>query len=144
MSVPECKGRWRNIRAAYARSVDAYKTKRVPRQYYLAWEMAFLKPHLLKKVTQNNRQNNGINNSEAGANENDVHDMNSTHTDENLSNVMTLIDGMDEQSLRRLLRFIKCKLRQAVSVESNNNNELSAFMQPPLVVTIKEEPELSL
>ncbi|XP_049317921.1 uncharacterized protein LOC125780188 [Bactrocera dorsalis] len=107
--VPECKRRWRNIRAAYARSIDAYKTKHGRKtfmDYYLAKEMKFLKPHLPKEVAaidtardepiltehaseaaQNNGQNNGINNSEAGANENNVHDMNNAHTHETFANV---------------------------------------------------------
>ncbi|XP_039969476.1 transcription factor Adf-1-like isoform X1 [Bactrocera tryoni] len=121
-SVPECKERWRNIRAAYARSIDDYKTKRGKnrgRQYYLAKEMEFLKPHKLKEVTQNNKQNNRINNSEAGANEND----------ETYSLAMCLIDSMDKKSLRDLELIIDHKLRQIVATKTNKDNELSAPMQ---------------
>uniref|UniRef100_A0A034W0A5 Transcription factor Adf-1 n=1 Tax=Bactrocera dorsalis TaxID=27457 RepID=A0A034W0A5_BACDO len=145
--VPECKERWRNIRAAYARSIDAYKTKRGPnrgRQYYLAKEMEFLKPHLLKEVAQNNGQNNRFNNSKTCANENDVHDMNNTHTNEAFSAVMPLIEQMDEQNLRDLQQIIERKLRQIVAVESNNDNELSAPMQQLPLQAIKQEPELSI
>ncbi|XP_018803153.1 PREDICTED: transcription factor Adf-1-like isoform X2 [Bactrocera latifrons] len=164
--VPECKERWRNIRAAYARSIDAYKTKRGPnrgKQYYLAKEMEFFKPHLLKEAAAidtataepllteyasqaalNNDHNNEINNSAADANENDVHNMNNTHADETFALVMPLIDKMDEQSLRDLQQIIEQKLRQTVAVESNNDNELSVPMQQLPLQSIKQEPELSL
>ncbi|XP_018803152.1 PREDICTED: uncharacterized protein LOC108977746 isoform X1 [Bactrocera latifrons] len=165
-TVPECKERWRNIRAAYARSIDAYKTKRGPnrgKQYYLAKEMEFFKPHLLKEAAAidtataepllteyasqaalNNDHNNEINNSAADANENDVHNMNNTHADETFALVMPLIDKMDEQSLRDLQQIIEQKLRQTVAVESNNDNELSVPMQQLPLQSIKQEPELSL
>ncbi|XP_039964899.1 transcription factor Adf-1-like [Bactrocera tryoni] len=135
--VPECKERWRNIRAAYARSIDAYKTKRGKnrgRQYYLAKEMEFLKSNLPKEVTQNNRQNNRINNSEASANKNN----------ETYSLAMRLIDNMDEQRLRDLELIIEHKLRQIVATKTNHDNELSAPMQQLPVQAFKEEPELSL
>ncbi|XP_011180317.1 uncharacterized protein LOC128919710 [Zeugodacus cucurbitae] len=47
------KVRWRNLRAAYARSINVYKTQRGPnrgKSYYLTKEMEFLRPYLQKEV----------------------------------------------------------------------------------------------
>uniref|UniRef100_A0A034W2U7 MADF domain-containing protein n=1 Tax=Bactrocera dorsalis TaxID=27457 RepID=A0A034W2U7_BACDO len=163
--VPECKGRWRNMRAAYARSIDAYKTKRGPnrsRPYYLEENMRYLNPHLLNEIAaiatvkdeailtdgnateaaQSNGQNNEQNNSETIANENDVHDMHNTHTFETFSLVMPLIEQMDEQSLRDLQLIIERKLKQTIAIKNDNDNELSAPMQQLPIQAIKQELEL--